>query len=278
MKHIIEVLKRNKWKLALIYTYIFVGQLIFLMEPYFLGKAIDGLLNKEYLFLGILLGSFILENLFMYKRMVYDIRVYTQMYNDIVMNYLQRDEKSKSSEKIARTEMLHSVIGFIEHELHYYISAIMTIIGSLYFVFIQHIPTGIVMLACTPLTVMIAFKFYKKIGQSTKVCNSHYEQKFDTMNTGDEGLIDNFFKRRRRLVISANTIHAKNWFSLNVTKSILLVGAVVVFTHDSVGLSHGQAISIYTYINQFLNSLMALPIGLETYTRISDVIRRINQD
>jgi len=276
MKHILSVLGRYKWKIALIYTYIIAGQILFLLEPYFLGKAIDGLLQHQYDYLWCLLGAHLGENIFMYKRMVYDIRVYTQVYNDIVQEYLARDTTSDTSSKIARTEMLYAVIDFVEHHLHFYISAVLTIIGSLYFVFIQHAFTGWVMLACLPPISLIVFIYYRKIAQSTRIGNSHYEQKFGIMDTGNAELIDTFYKRRRKIIIAQSTVHARHWFSINSTKTIFLVLAVALFTSNNIGLSHGAAISIYTYINQFLISLMSLPIFVEIYTRMKDVIHRIS--
>ena len=275
-RNILPILKRYRWKIGLIYVYIIAGQILFLLEPYFLGKAIDGLLVHDYTYLYALFLAHIGENAFMYKRMVYDIKVYTQIYNDIVMDYLARDTSSNTSTKVARTEMLYVVTDFIEHHLHYYISAFLTIFGSLYFVFIQSYTTGIVMIACFPFIVLIVFKFYDKIAQAMKIGNSHYEQKFGIMDTENTILIDTFYKRRRKLIIAQSTIAAKHWFSLNGSKTVFLVIALAVFTHSSIGMSHGTVISVYTYINQMLASLMSLPVFIEVYTRIRDVIKRIS--
>jgi hypothetical protein len=278
MKYIVSVLKRYRWKIALIYFYIIISQSLFLLEPYFLGKTIDGLLKREYTFLWLLLISHFGENLFMYKRMVFDIKVYTQIYNDLVKEYLERDLSSNTSIKIARTEMLHTVINFLEHHLHFYISAIMSIIGSLYFVFIQHSMTGIVMVSCFPFITLIVFFYYKKIAQAMKVGNTHYEEKFRIMDSGIVSLIDTFYKRRKRIVVFQSIVSARHWFSLNITKILFLMIALVIFTSDNTELTHGAAISIYTYINQFLHSLMSLPIFVEIYTRIKDVVKRISGD
>jgi ABC-type bacteriocin/lantibiotic exporter with double-glycine peptidase domain len=276
MKHITAILGKHRWKIAIIYVYIIIGQVLFLLEPYFLGKAIDGLLVKDYTYLFALFGAHVGENIFMYKRMVYDIRVYTRIYNEIVADYLERDKSDDTSAKVARTEMLHVVIDFIEHHLHFYVSSILTIIGSLYFVFIQHAPTGWIMICCLPLIAIIVKVFYGKISQAMRVGNSHYEQKFGIMDSKDDIKIGTFYERRRRVIIAQSTVLAKHWFSLNVTKTVFLVIAIALFTSNSVGLSHGTAISIYTYINNFLISLMSLPIFIEVFTRIKDVIKRIS--
>ena len=55
IKWVVSVIEKYKKSLLLIYFYIFVAQIIFLVEPYVLGKSIDGLLKKEYHWIGIFL-------------------------------------------------------------------------------------------------------------------------------------------------------------------------------------------------------------------------------
>ena len=64
--------------------------------------------------------------------------------------------------------------------------------------------------------------------------------------------------------------------SLNVVKTIFLVFAVISFTASG-NISQGQAVSMYAYINQFLSSLMSIPVGVETFTRMKDIINRIKE-
>jgi hypothetical protein len=50
----------------------------------------------------------------------------------------------------------------------------------------------------------------------------------------------------------------------------------VIFTNKNINLSQGEAIAMYSYINQFLNSLLSIPVGMEMFTRMKDVIQRLN--
>lgn len=277
MSYIYSILKENKYSLLLIYFYMLLTQLLYLVEPYILGKTIDGLLNDNCNWLYVFLIIELLANVFMYKRMVFDTKIYTKIYNNIVLTYLKNDTKSDSSSKVARTEMANNLINFFEHDMHYYIMAIVTIIGSLFFIFLENVKTGFVVLVCIIPICLIVYKFYNKIAQSTRVGNTHFEQKFAIINTNDENKIDTFFKRRRRILISGSTIQGKNWSSLNITKTIFLISALLVFTTNSSNLTQGDTIAMYAYINQFLISLMSIPIGVEVFTRIRDVVKRINE-
>jgi ABC-type multidrug transport system fused ATPase/permease subunit len=270
------IIKKHKWRIALIYTYVFIAQCLFLVEPYLLGKAIDQTIHGEYYFLFLLLGVFIAENLFMYRRMVYDTKVYTDIYNEIVIDYLERDHDSDTSTKIARTDMAYNLINFLENDLHYLLMSVMSIIGSLYFIFAENALTGIVVLFCIAPVSLIVKLLYKKIAKATRVGNTHYEQKSSIMQTEDMALIENFYKRRKKVIVASSTLQGKNWAALNSVKSAFLIIAVIVFTGNVGNITQGSAVSMYAYINQFLISVLSIPISVEIFTRIKDVLARIN--
>lgn len=276
MKYIISIASKYKLELLMIYGYMVIAQLLFLVEPYVLGKMIDGLIRKKYEWTLAFTGIILFENIFIYRRMVLDTKIYTKIYNDIVLRYLKRDNSSDPSTRIARTEMSNNIINFLENDVHYYIYAILSVIGTLFFIFLQNPLTGFVVLSCVLPICVIVYLFYKKIAQCTQVGHDHYEQKIQILSDNKEEVVETFFKRRRKILIYGSTIQGKNWTSLNSVKSLFLVISLIVLTSQTT-ITQGQAVSVYSYINQFLISLMSIPIGVETFTRMKDVINRIKE-
>lgn len=274
MKYILTIFKEHKYQLLLIYFYLFVAQSLILLEPYVLGKMIDGLLNKQYMWMFTFLGIVLIENILIFRRMVYDTKIYTKIYNNIVLKYLKREKDSNHSSRIARTELSNNIINFLESDVHFYIYAILTVIGSLAFIFMNSVITGLIVIASIAPICTIVYFLYKKIAQSTRITHDHYEQKIEILSDNDDVKVETFFKRRRKILIYGSTLQGKNWTALNSIKSIFLVIALVVFTHNS-KISQGETVSMYAYINQFLISLMSIPISIETFTRMKDVIGRI---
>ena len=274
MKYILTIFKEHKYQLLLIYFYLFIAQSLILLEPYVLGKMIDGLLNKQYMWMFTFLGIILIENILIFRRMVYDTKIYTKIYNNIVLKYLKREKHSNHSSRIARTELSNNIINFLESDVHFYIYAILTVMGSLAFIFMNSVITGLIVIASIAPICTIVYFLYKKIAQSTKITHDHYEQKIEILSDNDDVKVETFFKRRRKILIYGSTLQGKNWTALNSVKSIFLVIALVVFTHNS-KISQGETVSMYAYINQFLISLMSIPIGIETFTRMKDVIGRI---
>lgn len=274
MKYILTIFKEHKYQLLLIYFYLFVAQSLILLEPYVLGKMIDGLLNKQYMWMFTFLGIVLIENILIFRRMVYDTKIYTKIYNNIVLKYLKREKDSNHSSRIARTELSNNIINFLESDVHFYIYAILTVIGSLAFIFMNSVITGLIVIASIAPICTIVYFLYKKIAQSTRITHDHYEQKIEILSDNDDVKVETFFKRRRKILIYGSTLQGKNWTALNSIKSIFLVIALVVFTHNS-KISQGETVSMYAYINQFLISLMSIPISIETFARMKDVIGRI---
>jgi hypothetical protein len=276
MKFLINIFKNNKSSLLIIYVYMLVAHSIFLCEPYIIGKTIDGLIHKDYMWVYVLISVEIFANFFIYRRMVFDTKVYSKIYNNLVIEYLESDKTSDKSSRNARTEMAQNIINFMENDVQYIIMSFVSIIGSLFFILFEHILTGfIVFFAFIPISFVV-YLLYKKIAQGIRVSNSHYERKIDAINSEDEQSINQFLKRRRDLVIFNSTLQAKNWVSMNVIKGSFLIICLIVFTHSKTNLSQGQAIAMFSYINQFLISLMSIPIAVEISSRIKDIIKRIS--
>lgn len=274
MKFLYKIFWECKWSLLLIYSLIVVCELTYLFLWQILGLAIDGLLVGDYFYLVILLLVNLFGNLLHYRRMIYDTRVYMRINNDIVYSYLGRCELDVSS-KTARTEMANNVVNFFENDVTYYIGSFIHIFGSLYFILYLKYQVGLVLLCSVFFIGFVVYKFYSKIGQITLLIHNHMENKVKVLEVGGDIGIRNFYERRKFLVEKNSEIQAKHWFSLNIVRLLFLLGCVVMFIKGNYGLTQGQTISMYMYINQFLISLMVIPIAVETFMRIKDVIKRL---
>jgi len=276
MKYIIGIFWKYRWSLTLIYFLIVVCELLYLFLWQILGLAIDGLLVGDYFYLVILLLVNFFGNLLHYRRMIYDTRVYMRINNDIVYSYLGGCKLDVSA-KSARTEMASNVVNFFENDVTYYIGSFIHIFGSLYFIFYLKYEVGLIVICSIVFIGFIVYKFYSKIGQITLLIHNHMEGKVKVLEFGGDMGIRNFYERRKFLLEKNSEIQAKHWFSLNMVRLLFLLGCIVVFTNGNYGLTQGQTISMYMYINQFLISLMVIPIAVETFMRIKDVIKRLGK-
>jgi ABC-type multidrug transport system fused ATPase/permease subunit len=251
-----------------------ITELSIISQPFLLGKSIDGLINGGWIWIGLLFCSYLISNLFNYKRMVYDTKVYTQIYNDIVLRFL-KTSKDDDSKKIARTDMAHDIVGVLEGYVHYYISIIITIFGSIGFIYYSNFKVGLLVTLALIVITSAVLVFYKKIRQAIHVKNNHYESKVTAIQRGYDSS-GSFFNRRRRLEIFESTLQGKNWILAGIIKSVFLVSSIILLITTSDNITVGGVITIYSYVNNFLISLMSIPISVEMYSRLSNIIKRIN--
>lgn len=273
MNQIYKIFKQYKYKLLLIYLFMLVTELAIITQPYLLGKSIDGLISGDTSWTLLLFISFVTSQFFMYKRMVYDTKIYKKIYNDIVIDFLKKS-KDDYSIKIARTDMANDIVGVLEGYVHYYISIIITIVGSIGFIYLENWRVGLLVTISFIFIVLSVLLFYKKIRQSIIIRNNNYENKVKAIQSGYEKSVS-FLHRQRKIEIIESNLQGKNWFSVGIIKSIFLILSIITLIFTSENVTAGSVITIYTYVNNFLISLMSVPVAFEMYSRLSDIIKRL---
>jgi len=274
MNKLIVIFKQYRHQLTWIYVFMLLTELSILSTPYLLGKSIDGLIVGNWYWMILLDFSYFLSNFFNYKRMVYDTKVYTVIYNDIALKFLKKDDVDVST-KIARTGMAHEIVNVLEGYVHYYIATIVTIIGSLIFIFSENWQVGVLVSVSIIFIVSSVFILYKKIKQGIIVANNHYETQVKSIECGYVSS-ESFFARRRKIEICQSTIQGKNWFLVNSIKYIFLLFSIILLVTTTKNITIGSVITVYSYVNNFLSALLSAPVAIEMFLRISDVLKRLD--
>jgi ABC-type multidrug transport system fused ATPase/permease subunit len=171
--------------------------------------------------------------------------------------------------------MAHEIVNVLEGYVHYYIATIVTIIGSLIFIFSENWQVGILVSVSIIFIVSSVFILYKKIRQGIIVANNHYETKAKSIECGYVSS-ESFFNRRRKIEICQSTIQGKNWFLINSIKYVFLILSIILLITTKKDITIGSVITVYSYVNNFLIALLSAPVAIEMFLRISDVLKRLN--
>ena len=274
MNKIVEIFKQFKLELMWIYAFMLLTELSNLATPFLLGKSIDGLIAGSWWWLMLLGASYFLSTFFNYKRMVYDTKVYTKIYNSIVFRFLKNDELDTST-KIARTDMAYEIVHVLEGYVHYYIATIVTIIGSIGFIYSENWRVGALVSIAAVLITATGIQFYKKLQQSIRLRNNHNETKATAIDSGYMQSIS-FFERMKRLNIYDSTLQGKNWFVIGLIKNLFLFIAIILLVLTTTNITIGSIITVYSYVNNFLIALLSVPVAIEMYSRLGDVLKRVH--
>ena len=273
MNKLIVIFKQYKHQLAWIYVFMVLTELSILSTPFLLGKSIDGLMNNNWYWMVLLGISYFLSNFFNYKRMVYDTKVYTTIYNDIALKFLKKQDVDIST-KIARTDMAHDIVHVLEGYVHYYIATIVTIIGSLIFIYSENWRVGLLVSFAIVAIIGTVFIFYKKIRQGISLRNNHYETKLQSIEKGYQSS-ELFFNRRRKIEIYESTIQGKNWFLVNSVKYIFLLLSIILLVTTTKNITIGSVVTVYSYVHNFLIALLSAPVAVEMFLRMTDILKRL---
>lgn len=253
--------------------FMILTELSILSTPFLLGKSIDGLMDNSWHWMVLLGISYFLSNFFNYKRMVYDTKVYTNIYNDIALKFLKKHDVDTST-KIARTDMAHDIVHVLEGYVHYYIATIVTIIGSLIFIYSENWRVGLLVSFAIVAITGTVFIFYKKIQQGINLRNNHYETKLQSIEKGYQSS-ESFFNRRRKIEICESTVQGKNWFLVNSVKYVFLLLSIILLVTTTNNITIGSVVTVYSYVHNFLIALLSAPVAVEMFLRMSDILKRI---
>ena len=273
MNKLVIIFKQYKHQLTWIYMFMILTELSILSTPFLLGKSIDGLMDNSWHWMVLLGISYFLSNFFNYKRMVYDTKVYTTIYNDIALKFLKKHDVDIST-KIARTDMAHDIVHVLEGYVHYYIATIVTIIGSLIFIYSENWRVGLLVSFAISVIIGTIFIFYKKIRQGINLRNNHYETKLQSIENGYQSS-ESFFNRRRKIEIYESTIQGKNWFLVNSVKYVFLLLSIILLVTTTNNITIGSVVTVYSYVHNFLIALLSAPVAVEMFLRISDILKRL---
>ena len=59
-------------------------------------------------------------------------------------------------------------------------------------------------------------------------------------------------------------------------KHMFLLTSIIMLVLTSKNITIGSVITVYSYVNNFLISLMSIPVAFEMYSRLSNILKRIN--
>ena len=250
MKLIIEIFGRHKLRILLVYLISIVANSLWLVEPYVLGKMIDGIIIKSYYWVTI----FIVINIFFvgfgYIRRVLDTKVFSGLYNELILRYITNNiSTSDTSIIIARTEMSRVITDFLENSIPMYITIIYSTFGSLIAIFLINKSSAVIVgLMLIPIYFITRF-FYFKYKKMTNVNNSNSELHVNKIQTKDVSIINDYFIRRRRILIMDSTLSAKNFATFDSLALLFMISTMIYYISTS-KCSMGDAMSFYGYINR----------------------------
>ena len=272
------IFSKHKWHLWLTYILFSLEMLGSLMRPFFLGKAIDGLIYGNNRGLYELIAVHFIYVIVGYARHRFDTRTYTAIYTSLATNLLSRKYDEKDVSKLsAHSNLAKEFVDFLEYDLVYVLEAAYNIVGALILLCFYDLKVvGICLAILIPVSI-ISFFYGKKMKGLNKNNNDELEHQVDIISSGNPLAIRRHYNKLRYWQIKISDQEALN-FGLMEMMVIVVMGFSLYVTSwitHPVEVGAGSLVGIYSYILKFSSGLDTIPYTVQRLSNLKDITRRM---
>ncbi|HET9055604.1 MAG TPA: ABC transporter six-transmembrane domain-containing protein [Chitinophagaceae bacterium] len=276
-----EILRKlmMKHRLQLVFTYFLFSleMLGSLLRPYFLGEAVNDLINGSYYGLIVLSIVHVSWLIIGTMRHMYDTRTYSAIYTSLVIKFLSRRFELKDVSKLsAHSTLAREFVDFLEYDLVYIIEAAYNLFGSLVLLYFYDSAVVFVCFAILLPVTAISYVYGKKMKRLNRFKNDELEQQVNIISSGNKETIKKHYNNLRKWQIRISDQEAWN-FGVMEIMVVVVIGISLLVTNTSLGtgIQAGSLIGIYNYILKFVSGLDTIPYTVQRLTSLNDITRRI---
>lgn len=272
-----KIMLQHRGRLVLTYLLFSLEMLGSLMRPFFLGVAVNDLMQGSYRGLILLSAVHLGWLLIGVIRHRLDTRTYSAIYTSLVTTLLaRRFQKNEVSRLSAHSTLAREFVDFLEFDLVYVIEAIYSIIGSLLLLFIYDTSVVLVCLGILLPVILFSWLYGRRMKQLNKQKNDELEKQVDIIATGNTHMIRQHYENLRKWQIRISDQEAWN-FGIMEMMVMLVIGLALLITNKTAGehIQAGSLIGIYSYIQRFVSGLDTIPYTVQRLSSLSDITRRV---
>ena len=272
-----QIMKQHRYRLGLTYILFSIEMIGNLMRPFFLGIAVNDLINGSYK--GLILLSFVhlawlVVGIIRHRL---DTRIYSAIYSSLVTKFLaRRYNKSDVSKLSAHSTLAREFVDFLEFDLAYVMEAVFSLLGSLLLLFYYDTSVVLVCLGILLPVIGLSYLYGKRMNKLNWQKNDELEKQVDIITTGNSHLIRQHYDNLRKWQIRISDQEAWN-FGVMEIMVMLVIGLSLLITNKTTGtgMEAGSLIGIYSYIQRFVSGLDTIPYTVQRLSSLNDITRRI---
>lgn len=269
------LLRVFRWRIALTWSMIFAETVLMALIPLFIGFAIDGLLagDAEALWrLGELMAVLIVVAVI---RRLYDTRAYGAIRVELGKAQAARSAQLSVSALNARLGMGRELADFLEHTLPEAMAACVQLAIALIVLFAFSPVLALAGGVASAVMLLIYALFHRRFYRLNGALNQQTEKQVSVL------------EKRKELPTLVHLLHLRRLeVQLSDTEAVLYGAIFIVllslilfnlwFAATELSTTVGTIFSIISYSWEFVDSALALPMTLQSWSRLSEIMRRLN--
>ena len=274
-----EVFRAERWRIALTYGVTLLENLFYLLYPWTIGLAIDGLLAGRgpmaILPLVVIWGLHIVVGA---SRQVYDTWVFARIHARIATATIERQRLAgiDTTEIAARSAMSRELVDFFEREVPTLITAALGLVGGIAMLFWYDWLVGLVVTAWMVPVAVVYTAMGRRAHRLNMDLNDETEREVDLIHRSRFGPLASHFRRRGRLRVRLSNAEARSWAAVELF-SITAVVLVILRMTALPGIQAGELYAMLAYVWRVLECLDQAPMLVQRFARLLDIRRRLEE-
>lgn len=270
------LLRVFRWKIGLTWALTVLETALLALIPLFIGFAIDGLLARDFSSLYLLCAIFVVLLVVATGRRVYDTRAYGTIRVALGVELAERNAELPVSSLSARVHMARELVDFLEQELPDIMTAILQLVIAVIVLWVFHWTLAATALGAGAMMLLIYGLFHQRFYRLNRALNTQSEKEVRLLERRDRVAFQSHLASLRKFTVNLSDTEALVY---GVIFSVLLAVIISNLTFAALVLaaSAGTMFSIVTYSWDFVNGAVSIPMALQSWSRLSEIIARINR-
>lgn len=273
---VLALLRSFRWRIPLTWLLILCETALTALVPLFIGFAIDGLLASDTEALFQLIAVLTVLILVSVIRRAYDTRVFGTVRVEMGKAQAARAANLPISTLNARLGMGRELADFLEADLPLAMTSFVQLIISLIVLYI--FDPMLALAGASSVAIMLVIyslshaRFYRLNGQ----LNQQTEQQVGILETSKPQRLMTHLTRLRGIEVRISDTESIIYGGIFV----VLLGFVVFnlwYATANLSITSGTIFSIVTYSWELVDAALAFPMALQGWSRLSEIMQRINQ-
>lgn len=272
---IATLLRIFRIKIATTWGLTLVETALFALLPLLIGYSIDGLSQGDYtsfVHFGITMAALLVVSTL---RRIYDTRAYGTIRVELSAAQAKRDAGREVSVLNARVLMARELVDFLENEAPDSMGAAVQVLISVGVLMSFHGALAAAAGTAAVLILIIFTLFSQRFFRLNGLLNHQAERQVTALQSMDLKKISQHFFRMRAHEVRLSDSDALV-FGAIFAVLLSMLAFNLWFASTQGGVTAGQIFSVVTYSFEFVQSVVVLPMVLQSLARLSEITERIN--
>ena len=273
----LRTLLRLFWfKIAVTWSLTLLETALWVVLPLLLGFAIDGLLVRDFEpfwhMVGVL-GTLVIVAVL---RQLIDTRIFGTMRVELTQVLAERNRGLSVSALNARVLMARELVDYLEQEMPILMAAVVQLAASVVILFTYHWALSASAVLAGLIMLFVYGKFHGRFFRLNRASNARAEKQVRILETRTGPAFGRHLRLLRHWEVRLSDTEALGYGLIYAVLMILVVFNLG-FTALIMAASAGAIFAIVTYSWEFMDAALSLPEALQQWSRLSEIIERINK-